>query len=131
MTRVSRTLWRVGRPITCCSGSGDDGDGGDGDDDDGGGDDDVINLRPFTALSSCRRFGFSKPAQQEKVGVPSRSAPSGTSPRSNVFGVSVQEDGRKASAPGLAQVAPQVSEEEELQEAEEVRRCSSSCRPRL
>ncbi|XP_056909640.1 coiled-coil domain-containing protein 93 isoform X1 [Takifugu flavidus] len=73
-----------------------------------------------TLLEYGRRFGFSKQAEREKVRPPSP-APSGTSPRGNVFVVCVQEDERKASASGLSQGAPEVSEEEELQEAEEKR----------
>lgn len=83
-----------------------------------------VNLRRLhSALFSCRRYGFSKQAKQEKVRLPPTSAPSEPSSLSNISVVFVQVDARKTSASGLPQVGSEgteVSEEDELQEAEEV-----------
>lgn len=83
-----------------------------------------VNLhRVHSALFSRRRYGFSKQAKQEKVRLPPASAPSETSFLSNISVVFVQVDARKTSASGLPQVGSagtEGSEEEELQEAEEV-----------
>lgn len=93
-----------------------------------------VNLhRVHSGLFPCRRYGFSKQPKQEKVRLPPTSAPSETSLFFNISMVLVQVDARKTPASGLPPVpsaGTEVSEEDELQEAEEVGRLKSRGRKR-
>lgn len=88
-----------------------------------------VNLhRVHSGLFPCRRYGFSKQPKQEKVRLLTTSAPSETSLFFNISMVFVQVDARKTPASGLPQVGSagtEVSEEDELREAEEVGRLKS------
>ena len=126
---------RLGHVVMACptcshlSSSDDD----DDDDDDGRGMllllwEDLLGVH--SALFTCRRYGFSQQDKQEKVRLPPTSAPSETSSLSNISTLSAQVDARKTPASGVAQAGAEVSEEDELQEAEEVSRWKSEAAPR-